>query len=287
VLNAAGRMGHARLAVELLTSTSETRAKQIADYLKEQNGQRQQCERKMFKEACGIVVERGWHHPDRRSIVLATEGWHTGVLGIVASRLVDKFYRPAIMINASPGESGAAQGSGRSVPGFCLLSAIEACSSHLASFGGHKMAAGLTIRPEKIEPFTADFEAYAGENLKEEDIVARLDIDAVLPLRQFTRDAVNQLEMLGPFGQGNPKPVFATMGVRLLAAPRRVGAKGDHLQFTITDNTGTIRCVGFGMGNLEKKLLDNEFFNIAYEAQLNRYNGNTSVEFITADIQFE
>jgi len=93
--------------------------------------------------------------------------------------------------------------------------------------------------------------------------------------------------MLGPFGQGNPKPVFATMGVRLLSAPRRVGAKGDHLQFTITDNTGTIRCVGFGMGNLEKKLLDNEFFNIAYEAQLNRYNGNTSVEFIATDVQFE
>ncbi len=287
VLNAAGRMGHARLAVELLTSTSETKARQIADYLKDQNTQRQQCERKMFKEACGIVVERGWNHPDRRSIVLAAEGWHAGVLGIVASRLVDKFYRPAIMINASPGESGAAQGSGRSVPGFCLLSAIQACSSHLASFGGHKMAAGLTIHPEKIEPFAADFEAYACENLTEEDVVARLDIDAVLPLRQFTRDAVNQLEMLGPFGAGNPKPLFATMGVRLLSAPRRVGAKGDHLQFTITDNTGTIRCVGFGMGGLEKKLLDNEFFNIAYEAQINRYNGNTSVEFITSDIQFE
>jgi len=287
VLNAAGRMGHARLAVELLTSTSETKARQIADYLKDQNTQRQQCERKMFKEACAIVVERGWNHPDRRSIVLAAEGWHTGVLGIVASRLVDKFYRPAIMINASPGESGAAQGSGRSVPGFCLLSAIQACSSHLATFGGHKMAAGLTIHPQKIGPFTEDFEAYAGENLTEEDAVARLDIDAVLPLRQFTRDAVNQIEMLGPFGQGNPKPIFATMGVRLLSAPRRVGAKGDHLQFTITDNTGTIRCVGFGMGNLEKKLLDNEFFSIAYEAQLNRYNGNTSVEFIASDIQFE
>jgi single-stranded-DNA-specific exonuclease len=287
ILNAAGRMGHARLAVELLTSSSETRARQIADYLKEQNGQRQQCERKMFKHACELVLERGWNHPDRRSLVLAAEGWHTGVLGIVASRLVDKFYRPAIMINAAPGDNGAAQGSGRSVPGFCLLSAIQACSSHLATFGGHKMAAGLTIDPAKIEPFAADFEAYAADNLKEEDVVARLDIDAVVPLRQFTRDAVNQLERLGPYGQGNPRPVFATMGVRIIAAPRRVGAKGDHLQFIITDNTATIRCVGFGMGNLEKKLLDNEFFNLAYEAQLNRYNGNTNVEFIASDIQFE
>jgi single-stranded-DNA-specific exonuclease len=287
VLNAAGRMGHARLAVELLTSTSETRATQIAEYLKEQNVQRQQCERKILKQACDLILERGLSHPDRRSIVLAAEGWHTGVLGIVASRLVDKYYRPAIMINASPGENGKAQGSARSIEGFCMLSAIQACSSHLASFGGHKMAAGLTIHPEKIEPFAADFEAYAADHLQEEDVVAKLDIDALVPLRQFTKETVNQLEMLGPFGQGNPKPVFATKGVRLIAAPRRVGAKGDHLQFAITDNTATIRCVGFRMGHLEKKLLDNEYFNIAYETQLNHYNGNTSVEFITTDIQFE
>jgi single-stranded-DNA-specific exonuclease len=287
VLNAAGRMGHARLAVELLTSTSEMRATQIAEYLKEQNVQRQQCERKMLKQACELIVERGLSHPDRRSIVLAAEGWHTGVLGIVASRLVDRYYRPAIMINASPGENGRAQGSARSIEGFCMLSAIQACSSHLASFGGHKMAAGLTIHPERIEPFAVDFEAYAANHLQEEDIVAKLEIDALVPLRQFTRETVNQLDLLGPFGQGNPKPVFATKGVRLIAAPRRVGSKGDHLQFAITDNTATIRCVGFRMGHLEKKLLDNEYFNIAYEAQLNHYNGNTSVEFIATDIQFE
>jgi len=270
MLNAAGRMGHARLAVELLTSTSELRAMQIAEYLKGQNAKRQQCERKMLKEACKMVVERGLNHPDHKSIVLAAEGWHTGVLGIVASRLVDRFYRPTVMINASPSEEGAAQGSARSIEGFNLLGAIQACSSHLASFGGHTMAAGLTIPPEKIEDFAADFETYAAGNLNEEDV-----------------DAVNQLERVGPFGQGNPKPVFATKGVRLAAAPRRVGARGDHLQFAITDNTASVRCVGFRMGHLEKKLLDCECFNIAYEAQINRYNGNTSVEFITTDIQFE
>jgi single-stranded-DNA-specific exonuclease len=287
ILNAAGRMGHARLAVELLTSTSEMRAMQIAEYLKNQNVQRQQCERKMLKHACEIVVERGLNHPDRRSIVLAAPDWHTGVLGIVASRLVDRFFRPAIMINASPNENNVAQGSARSIPGFCMLSAIQACSSHLASFGGHKMAAGLTIPPERIEAFTADFEAYAAGNLQEEDVVAKLHVDAVVPLRQFTRDIVQQLEMLGPYGEGNPKPVFATKGVRLAAAPRRCGSTNDHLQFAITDNTATIRCVGFRMGGLDKKLIDNEYFNIAYEAQLNRYNGNTTVEFIAVDIQFE
>ncbi len=287
VLNAAGRMGHARLAVELLTSTTEMRAMQIADYLKDQNIQRQQCERKILKQACEIVVERGLNHPDRRSIVLAAEGWHTGVLGIVASRLVDRFFRPAIMINASRNENGAAQGSARSIPGFCMLSAIEACSAHLTSFGGHKMAAGLTLPPERIEAFAVDFEAYAAGHLREDDMVAKMHIDALVPLRQFTRDVVHQLDLLGPFGEGNPKPVFATKGVRLAAAPRRCGSTNDHLQFVITDNTATIRCVGFRMGGLEKKLVDNEYFNIAYEAQLNHYNGNTTVEFIAVDIQFE
>ena len=287
MLNAAGRMGHARLAVELLTSTSEMRATQIAEYLKQQNTQRQQCERQIVKHACDLVVERGLNHPDRRSIVLAAEGWHTGVLGIVASRLVDKFYRPTIMINASPGDRGAAHGSARSIPGFCMLSAIQACASHLNTFGGHRMAAGLTILPDRIEAFAADFEGYAADNLQEEDIVSRLHIDAVAPLRMFTRDTVGQFELLGPFGQGNPKPVFATKGVRLISAPRRVGAKNDHLQFAVTDNTATIRCVGFRMGHLEKKLLDNEYFNIAYEAQINHYNGSSSVEFIAVDVQFD
>lgn len=287
MLNAAGRMGHARLAVELMTCSSELRAMQIADYLKNQNTQRQQCERKILKTACQMVVEKGFNHPDRRSIVLAAEGWHTGVLGIVASRIVDKFYRPTIMINASPGENGAAQGSARSIPGFCLLSAIKACGGHLTTYGGHMMAAGLTIEPHRVEDFAADFEAYAAKHLKEEDVVAHLNIDAITPLRQFTREAVGQLEMLGPFGEGNPKPIFATRGLRLAAAPRRVGAKGDHLQFVVTDNTGTIRCVGFRMGHLEKKLLEADCFNVAYEAQINAYNGNSNVEFIASDIQFE
>ncbi len=286
-LNAAGRMGHARLAVELLTSTSEVRAAQIAEYLKDQNTQRQQCERKMLKEAAEIVVERGWNHPDRRSIVLANKGWHTGVLGIVASRLVDKFYRPAVMINAAPTENGAAQGSARSLGAFNMLEAISACAEHLVSFGGHKMAAGLTIRPDRIESFTAAFEAYAKEHLRDEDIVARLDIDAAASLRQLARDTAGQLERLGPFGQGNPRPVFATPGVRLAAPPRRVGAKNDHLQFAVTDNTATVRCVAFRMAHIEKKLLEADAFDIAYEVQLNTYNGNTTVEFVVQDVRFE
>jgi single-stranded-DNA-specific exonuclease len=287
MLNAAGRMGHARLAVELLTSNSPTRSMQIAEYLKEQNSQRQQCERRIFKQACEMIVERDMNHPDHKSIVLVNENWHTGVIGIVASRIVDKFYRPTIMINAADTENGIAQGSGRSIPGFCLLSAIRACSQHLNSFGGHKMAAGITIATEKIDQFAAEFEDYARQNLNENDVAAKLHIDAEVPLDTFRMETVSELQLLGPFGQGNPEPTFATKGVRLASPPRRVGAGREHLQLAITDNTAAIRCIGFRFGNLEKKLLESEFFNVAYQPQINTYNGNSSVEFVLTDIQFE
>ena len=318
MLNAAGRMGHARLAVELLTSDSQIHSMQIAGYLKQQNSQRQRCERKMFEQACEMIAGYGLDQPDRKSIVLASENWHTGVLGIVASRIAETFYRPTILINA-PGLScssslvprdssdegrrktdeeegltlacqaygGLAQGSGRSIPGFCLLSAIRACSHHLISFGGHKMAAGITIEAEKIDKFAAEFEVYAKQNLNADDVVAKLHIDALAPLGEFGKEVVSQLQMLGPFGPGNPQPIFATKGVRLACPPRKVGTRGDHLQLAITDNTNSVRCIGFGMGKLEKKLLEHEFFNVAYQAQINNYNGLSNVEFVLADIQFE
>jgi len=284
MLNAAGRMGHARLAVELLTSDSEVRSMKIAEYLKEQNKQRQQCERKIFKQACEMVARLGLNHPDQKSIVLANQDWHGGVLGIVASRIVDKFFRPTIMLCV---DEATAQGSGRSIPGFCLLSAIRECSQHLKKYGGHKMAAGVTMDAAKVEKFAAELEAYARKNLDEDNIVSKLHIDAMASLSEFSKDAVNELELLAPFGQGNPQPVFATKGVRLASPPRRVGIKGDHLQLVITDSTATIRCIGFRFGKLEKKLLEREYFNVAYKPQINTYNGNSNVEFVVTDIQFE
>jgi single-stranded-DNA-specific exonuclease len=284
MLNAAGRMGHARLAVELLTSDSRIRSVKIAEYLKEQNDKRRQFEQKIFKQACEMIIEQGLNHPDRKSIVLASENWHAGVIGIVASRIVEKFYRPTIMINSA---NAVAQGSARSIAGFDILEAISACSQHLAGFGGHKMAAGITIEAEKIDDFIAEFEAYAKQNLNETDVVAKLHIDAEAPLDEFTKEVITELQMLEPFGQGNPSPIFATRGVHLSSPPRRVGTGGEHLQLVITDNTTSIRCVGFWFGKLEKKLLEHEFFNIAYQPQLNTYNGSSNVEFILADVQFE
>ena len=148
MLNAAGRMGHARLAVELLTSASLAHAAQIADYLKSQNALRQRSERKIFNHACQLIAQSGLDNPERKTIVLADTTWHSGVVGIVAARIVDKFFRPAIVINSS---STPAQGSARSIPGFDILAAISACSKHLVTFGGHKMAAGVTIDPRTFK----------------------------------------------------------------------------------------------------------------------------------------
>jgi single-stranded-DNA-specific exonuclease len=284
MLNAAGRMGHARLAVELLTSTSEVRSMQIAQYLKEQNDQRRRTEQKITKHAREMITHAGLNHPDRKTIVLADESWHTGVIGIVASRIVDKYYRPTILINTT---ESPAQGSARSIPGFDIFKALTACSKHLLDYGGHTMAAGITVEPEKIPEFTNALEEYARKNLKQEDVVAKLHIDAAAPLDHFHQGMVEELQMLEPFGQGNPKPLFATKGVRLASPPRRVGARGDHLQLAITDNTACVRCIGFGMGKLEKKLLEADYFSVAYQPQINHFNGSLNVQFVLEDVQFE
>ncbi len=284
MLNAAGRMRHARLAVELLTSDNTARCAQIAEYLREQNSQRQRVERKIFKQACEMIVAANLNHPDRKTIVLADENWHTGVIGIVASRVVDKFNRPAILINTA---NGAAQGSARSIEGFDILKAIAACSKHLISFGGHKAAAGIKLEPANIPGFAADLEAAAAGQLGHEECVEKVHIDGLVPLSGITREIVNEIALLGPFGQGNPEPQFATYGVRLCSPPKKVGATGDHLQLAVTDNTSSIRCVGFGMGKLEKKLLEQDCFNIAYTAQIDTYNGNHNVRLVLSDVQFE
>jgi single-stranded-DNA-specific exonuclease len=283
-LNAAGRIGHARLAVELLTSTSLAHATQVADYLKSQNAQRQRFERKIYNHACQLIAEQNLDKPERKTIVLADSSWHSGVIGIVASRIVDKFFRPAIMINSG---STPAQGSARSVPGFDILAAIAACSKHLVTFGGHKMAAGVTVLPENIQKFADDLENYAQHHLLDEQRVSKLHIDALVSLSEFSYESVTEMQTLGPFGQGNPEPLFATKGVRLCSPPRRVGTNADHLQLAVTDHTNSIRCIGFRMGPLEKKLLERDCFDIAYHAAIDSFNGNRSVQLVIEDIRFE
>jgi single-stranded-DNA-specific exonuclease len=284
MLNAAGRMGHARLAVELLTTDSTLRAMQIAQYLKQQNTQRQKCQRDIFSQAHEMINNLNLNHPDRKTIVLADEKWHAGVIGIVASRIIDKYFKPTIMINTA---NHTAQGSARSIDGFDIHAAITACSEHLESFGGHTMAAGLKIKKEKIDDFTLAFEQYAQKNLSNETLISKLNIDRLCSISELSFHVVRQLKLLEPFGRANPQPTFATKGVRLIEPPRRVGRQNDHLQIAITDNTASVRCIAFGMGKLEKKLLEADFFSAAYRPDINTFNGNCSIQFVIEDIRFE
>lgn len=284
MLNAAGRMGHARLAVELLTTDSQYRAMQIAQYLKEQNRLRQKCQRDIFKQVKQRITNAGLNHPDRRTIVLAGENWHTGVIGIVASRVIDEFYRPTILINL---ENGTGQGSGRSIEGFNLHAALCVCRNHLIRFGGHEMAAGLRIESSQVEAFAEQFEAHARQQITDKVLESSLAIDAEASIRDFSEQLMRELATLEPFGQGNPRPVFTTRSVRLISPPRRCGARSDHLQLSIQDDTGAVRCIGFGMGPLEKKLVESESFHVAYEPQYNTWNGSTQLQFVLSDIQFE
>ncbi|MFC1783637.1 DHH family phosphoesterase, partial [Planctomycetota bacterium] len=229
-LNAAGRMGHARLAVELFTRASAERAREIAQYLESQNRQRQKVEKDIVTEALQQVTDLGMDGPDWRGIVTAAEGWHGGVIGIVASRIVDKFRRPTIVISQ---QGDQAMGSCRSIEGFDIFRALQGCSEHLLEFGGHAMAAGLSLEPGKIEVFREAFNDYTSRHLSEDDLIPTLKIDAEISLSELDLKTVEMIERLGPFGAGNPKVMLKARDLRLMSAPRRIGSQGNHLQLTV------------------------------------------------------
>ncbi len=284
LLNAAGRIGHARLAVELLTSDNELRSIRIAEYLKQQNNERRKVEQQILKEASSLIAAAGMNHPDRKTLVLSADSWHIGVVGIVASRLLDKFYRPTILFHSN---DDIAKGSARSIEGFDILQAISACDEHLIGYGGHAKAAGITIKTKQIPQFTEAFEQYARENIKDENFIQTLEIEGIFKIADFTDRTITQIEKLAPFGEGNPKPVFAARGVRLLGKPRVIGTGSEHLQFVVGDSSGSMACVAFGMAKLEKKLLESDYFSIAFNPQMNEFRNVSTPQFIIKDIKFD
>lgn len=284
MLNAAGRLGHARLAVELLTTDSEIRALRIAEFLKDQNNQRKKMETQIFKEASHIITASGLDHPDKKSIVMAGDSWHLGVVGIVASRVIEKYFKPTILLN-SDGE--IAKGSARTVPGFNILNAIDSCSKHLMKYGGHAEAAGMTIKMAKLPEFINDFETYARANITDDHLIQKLNIEGEFCLKDFDFRTVDQLEKLSPFGNGNPRPIFVTRGVRLEGAPQKMGSGNEHIRFVIRDASGYMQCVGFNMVSIYNKLIESDYFSIAYEPRMNQYNGNRTPQFVVKDVNFD
>ena len=282
-LNAAGRMGHARLAVELLTRADAERAREIALYLEEHNRARQGQERRMVRQACEMVEAHGMHTDACRGIVLACPGWHAGVIGIVAARLVDRYRRPTVLIAL---EDGLGQGSARSVPHFAMHQALAACSEHLITFGGHAMAAGLKIRPEDVEAFTEAFVDRANNVLTGADLRARLRLDAEVQLQTLDLRTVEAVINLGPFGVDNPKPCLASGWLDLAGEPRCVGKNGEHLQVSFRDNGAVLRGIAFGQAGVAEDLKQHRRCRVAFEPIINEYLGRRSVELRVLDFQF-
>jgi single-stranded-DNA-specific exonuclease len=238
-INAAGRLDDAGRGVRLLLSDDEATARALAEELDRENAARQEIERRILDEATEDArarVEAG-----ARGLVLARDGWHAGVVGIVASRIVERFHRPAVLIAL---EDGSGKGSGRSIEAFHLYDALAACSGHLVRFGGHRHAAGVTVERGSLAAFKAAFEAHAAAQLAEEDLVPRCRIDGWLEERDVTERIAEDLAKLGPFGAGHPEPVFALRGAA--ARARTVGAGNAHLKLALGRG---IDAIGFGMGD--------------------------------------
>lgn len=278
-INAAGRLYRADAGVELLLTEDEERAQQIAAELGRANAERRATEREVDAGAEAARRELPDELKEANGLVLAGEGWHPGVVGIVASRLVERHHRPVVVISLD-GEGGG-RGSGRSIPGFDLHAALEACSAHLESFGGHKAAAGLSIRAENLEAFRAAFAAHAGAVLSEADLKRTERIDAMVGGVGLGLDLAEELGQLAPFGMGNP-------GVRLMVPSARVtdvrtmGEEGKHARFSL--HSGSHRALGVAFGRSSLGVDDQHVLDAAVRLEVNHWNGAVEPRVVLREV---
>lgn len=279
-LNAVGRLEHAQLAVELLVTQDAAKAETIATKLNQENSLRQEICRKIMEEAESLLAAE--QHIDT-AIVLASAGWHQGVVGIVASRLVEKYHLPTILI--SLGEDGMAKGSCRSIPALNLYDAIAAESDILTQFGGHHQAAGLTLPAAKVPEFRARFRAYVAEHLASEDYLPHQTIDCVVSgTGEITEQDLEQLALLEPCGCANMPPVFAFRKAAL-HNERAMGKERNHLQFTLDKGDFSYRCVMWNNAELLPFLFDGVVADVAFQPKLNVWNNERSVQLHVASIR--
>lgn len=285
-INAAGRLGQARLAVELLTTTDAERAAALAAYLDGLNKDRQTVERRILKQAKELVEEHAeW--AEQKALVLSHAEWHPGVIGIVATRVAEHFQRPTIMI-AMGGLNDVAQGSGRSFAGFNLHAGLTACSELLVGYGGHHAAAGLKIRPDGIDAFRSAFVQYVSENHAFEPGAAELTVDAEVQLSDLTVRSVTEIEKLGPFGASNPRPVFVASNVSFAGPPKKMGEGERHLSIFVSQYGQRMRGIAFGRGEWADEMAKHDGpISICFQPTINRFQGRESVEFHLIDWQPE
>jgi single-stranded-DNA-specific exonuclease len=277
-INAAGRLGHPGTALELLLTDDEREATRLADELERLNRERQSVEDRILRAAVAQV--ESWPEPKRRrrAYVVADPEWHEGVIGIVASRLVERYNRPVVLVAAGEREW---KGSGRSIPRFDLHAALTSCAGHLERFGGHRAAAGLSLDPERLDAFADAFAAHAASVLAESDLRRVTAIDAIVPPRTpLTLELCAELAPLAPFGLGNPNVTLLAPACEL-AEPALVG-EGKHLRFRVRTETGSDggTAIAFGMGRDLDRLRRPGRYDVVFRLEANQWNGTVAPQLV-------
>lgn len=277
-INASGRMATGESALKLLLTKEKKEADELAGLLESYNRQRQKVEGKIMEEASSLI-EREINFKDHKIIIVANEGWHQGVLGIVASKLADRFYRPTIVISLA---DGLCRGSGRSIKNFHLFHALAECKEFLDTFGGHSHAVGLSITRDNIDGFKHKLNQLAKEKLRLEDLFPCLEVDMELRLSDLDEAMVDGLAMLEPFGTGNPEPLFYTRNLKLKGTPELLGR--DTIKFWVTDGKIIYQAIGFGMGSFRDSLINAERFDLAYTPRMDSWQDASSILLEIKDI---
>lgn len=283
-INACGRMYSGREAVELLITTDEEFARQKAQDVDSFNAERRDHDSQTTEEA----LEQLASDPDnekKHTTVVYNPNWHKGVVGISASRLTEKYYRPTIVLTAGS-EDGIISGSARSAGGFDIYSAIDSCRDLLTNFGGHTFAAGLSMRLSDLDEFKRRFEAYVAEHIRPEQQFPTIEIEDEIALADITPQFYNVMRHLEPFGPGNPRPIFVTRGLINNRYTKRVGKTGEHLRLDVTDRTAAITGIAFGKGDFALHIQNGHAVDVVYTLEENTFNGATTLQMMVDDIKY-
>ncbi len=280
-INAAGRLGDANRSVTLLTTNELSIAKEHAEDLSQENNLRKEIQHNVIEEALRMVNAQVNFQKDK-AIILSQKGWHPGVVGIVASKIKEEFHRPTVVIAID--EDGVGKGSARSVNGFDLYKALNTIGHLLEGFGGHPMAAGLTVKESNLEVFQKAFVTYANEILGDEDLIPLLTLDGVIRLKDITSRFMNFLDKLGPYGPGNMRPKFAARGVEVVGNPRIIG-KGNHLRFKVRQHQTVYDAIGFNLSHHYEKLIKGFPIDLAFVVEMNEWRGQSYIQLNIRDIK--